>query len=341
MLAEDAFEHLPNQAQPRVIRLGGRLSKRQSPGPEGGVLVADGLARFIYTAYYLDDRPALRRLAAGELDIAPVWALEDSEFVASLRAAGAGAGTIEPGWHVERRSGVGWCVEKGGVRLWAADDEIIASSPPIPGASISVRFPNDRPYASPGFFTVLGDAGLPDVRHRAIVRLYMNAAPNAAPALVAHISAALRAEGLPFMLKVVNDPRRFSRPDAAVLYLEREHFPLGRSLVATFADVAHAGLRPAVPALAKRLAPGIAVAEEPQGRVVAATSFGQHRCSLIARALGAAFAANQDSADARYEEILRAFRSMGLNPERPYLNTGSVDEFAPIGAANVEYEGIA
>jgi hypothetical protein len=81
------------------------------------------------------------------------------------------------------------------------------------------------------------------------------------------------------------------------------------------------GLRESTPMLTKRLAPGLAVAEDPgDGR-----SFGQHRCQLIAEGLVRAFGAPTAPLSARLQAVIDRFADEGLSSTTPWLKPGSPD----------------
>ena len=130
-------------------------------------------------------------------------------------------------------------------------------------------------------------------------------------------------------MKTLSDPRAYRRADAGVLYLGKRHYSAARAeIVATYCKLGDR-IRPATPLLTKRLAPGLAVAEDPGDGV----SFGQHRCTLIARALWRAFEEGSRSPRARLEAVAAAFRQEGLDPRHPYLAPGSTDVYRPLAAA--------
>ena len=83
---------------------------------------------------------------------------------------------------------------------------------------------------------------------------------------------------LPFSIKVLDDPSRFTRCDAAVLYVEKEtYLEVVDRLAEVYREVAHF-LKPETPVFTKSLCTGVGLAEDP-GR---SESFGQHRCRLLA-----------------------------------------------------------
>ena len=83
-------------------------------------------------------------------------------------------------------------------------------------------------------------------------------------------------------------------------------------------------LRPTTPMFTKRLAPGLAVAEDPgDGR-----SFGQHRCELVAEGLSRAFQDDRTEFNDLVDSIASRFAEDGLILTRPWLNAGSRVRYA-------------
>jgi hypothetical protein len=185
-----------------------------------------------------------------------------------------------------------------------------ATAAQVAGETISVRFPSERRYWMPGYFCTLGGRAIdPDLR------IYLNVKPQSAAWLARTITEKLEHSGASYQLKLLNHPRRYTRPDAAVLYVGRDSVDEARTLVKLISVTP--ALRPQTPALARSIHPGIAVADEPlqtPGRFV---SFGEHRCRILARALARAHAA---CVQERVHAILREFEAEGLDPARPYAS---------------------
>ena len=89
-------------------------------------------------------------------------------------------------------------------------------------------------------------------------------------------------------------------------------------------DTVMSGLRRTTPMFTRRLAGGLAVAEDPgDGR-----SFGQHRCQLVAEGIVRAFAATKVGADEMTTAIAARFAEEGLTVARPWLSAGSRTAYA-------------
>jgi hypothetical protein len=290
------------------------------------------LSHFLYAHYYLDDPNEVATARRQKLAQVPIVLREDARLGAALRAANRGKGYIDPGWRVIAREGEGRVVRKDNISLFVREADLaLADGLPEPGAEVSLRFPNDRPYMYPAYYTAVGDGGpaTPDLG-KPLLRIYFDVHLDGAPALVERLTEGMGAVLARFSVKVLNHPQAYTRPDAAVAYLLREELPRAWPLLrdAVAAMRAHLGTR--VPSFACAVAAGVGVAEEPTAEGLVRLSFGQHRCQLIAWGLARAFGDGVDTADGRLRYILREFASSGVDPCRPYLNPGSADVYAPL-----------
>jgi hypothetical protein len=86
----------------------------------------------------------------------------------------------------------------------------------------------------------------------------------------------------------------------------------------------HPWLEPGTPALTKKLAPGLALAEDP-GR---GESFGLTRCQTIAEGIVRAYERGRESLEERQATVEEALAEAGVDPAAPYLNSGSEDTYA-------------
>jgi len=247
-------------------------------------------------------------------------------FVEMLAAANTGRGSREPGWRVVSADAERVVVERNGLSLWIAPGDIadIAGEGLHPDASVHVRLPNELRKLSPGFYIALGDAGFETEQPTPIVRFYWHLAGDSAPRLIHALTSRLNDAHLPFRAKVVNDPARYTRCDAGVLYVHgRDYAAVVRTVRAVHGDLA-GGLRRAIPAFAKPLAPGLAVAEDPGN----GDSFGMHRVRLLAEGIVAAQEQGLLATPDVIEAVAARFAQDGLDLDAPYLNSGSPDRYA-------------
>ena len=312
-----------------------RLGRFALAGPLGA---AEGrppvaLWPFIYRHYYSGDRAGVAALRGPVGPIGNVRSMMDPAFVARLRAADAGAGTLDPGWEIVAEGPAGTIVVKGGIRLTAQPDELVPTA--RAGGRVAVRLPGERPYTSAGYYLLIGDPGPRDARGGTMTRFYFHLAPDGAPPLVAALTGLLNRRAVPFTFKVLNNPAAFTRRDSAVLYLaDADAAALRPELLGLHAELA-SGFRRGTPGFARPLARGLAEAAEPVGAGL--VSFGQHRSMLVAEALTAAREGGANNAAGRYAAIVARYAQAGLDvrhPYRPAVATTPVAGGAGEGAAN-------
>ncbi len=248
----------------------------------------------------------------------------DRAFVTALSAANAGRGSWSHGWQCEGRSGDDLLVRGHGLRLVVkpAQARLDGGDARI-GAPVQIRLPKERPYASPGYYTALGDADLLAEGGRRRIRLYFHVAPSGAPDLVARLTSSLNELGVAFRLKVVDAPARYSRCDSAVLGIAASDFEVVRPLLRTLPS-SRVSLRVRTPAFTKVLGRGIGLAEQP----ASGESFGTERCRLLADAIITAHDRGSVRVHERMDVVAECFASRGLDIEAPYLEPLSQDRYA-------------
>jgi hypothetical protein len=247
-------------------------------------------------------------------------------FVETLSAANTGTGAREGGWSVVNVAGDVVTVARDGLRVWVRHEDTYADAEDIPssGQLRTVRFPKELLKLSPGFYLALGNEGLAFEPGRVLVRFYWNLRAEDAPRLIRGATQLLNDDRIPFRLKVVNDPARYDRCDAGVLYVQRSDYQqvlphLRRILVHLGAN-----LKKATPVFTKALAPGLGLAEEP---AASGDSFGMDRCRLLAEAIVRIHERAVAGAKDRLAVIQEVFAENGISTATPYLNPGSPDGY--------------
>jgi hypothetical protein len=276
------------------------------------------LQNHLYGSFYCTGAATRSRPAGGYQQFVR-W----TPFLESLSSANTGTGSRDPGWLIDREEADGRVVvSRGGLRLWARRDEVFGRLVEA-GATVSVLMPKELLRLSPGFYLALGDPEFAQ-ESEAIVRLYWHLRSETAEALVGAASSLLNSADLPFRLKVISDPSAYTRCDAGVLYVRRADTDRVLPIVARIHARLRNGLRETTPALTKRLADGLGLAEQPPS---AADSFGMHRCGLLAEAMIAAFERRLSDPNDRLEAVREQFAKHGLSLEAPHLNAGSSDDY--------------
>ncbi len=264
------------------------------------------LQQRLYRDFYLSGGAVARRRERTALPVT-----DARTFVAGLESANTGSGTWSSGWTELHRHGDTVVVhdERLDLALWVTPADVCHHR----DGGVSLRLPAQLPDWSPGFWLALGNAPFGD-RTEPQVRFYWNMRPDGAAMLVSEATKRLNDAGIPFRLKVLADPSRYTRCDAGVLYLPEQAVKAALPIVqAVYAQVRHE-LKPAVPALTKRLAPGLATADDPGGN----ESFGSQRCRLLASAIVAAAEAGLTRLPDRVAFVAEHLAANGVSLEQPY-----------------------
>ncbi len=275
---------------------------------DGAQELVDRLAKDLYDRLYIQPSPP-RANRASELS--------RREFISALSAANNGRGAWGSGWTiglVEKDSRI--AVAKDNLAFWVAPSEVRGENGTLTaGHRCRVWLPKERRGLIPGFYFAIGDAQDDLEKTERCGRLYWHLTHDGAVPFIAVVTSLLNESGVPFGVKVLNDPNAYYRADAGVIYFSRrDDARIGPVIERIYSAVA-AFLCAPVPRFAKRIHDGLGVAESP----TADGSFGEHRCRLVAKALFDAFRRGDFDNSARAASIASAFQREGLNPLFPHL----------------------
>ncbi|HEX4790921.1 MAG TPA: T3SS effector HopA1 family protein [Actinospica sp.] len=206
-------------------------------------------------------------------------------------------------------------IEVNRVRI-SVPPEVVAGH--APGDTIVVELPAARPMLSPGFLYAKGSAGGTD--GSAVLRMYLHVeAAEYGPGIWRTVLGALEGRGARYGAKALSRPGGHPRRDAIVVYLPEGSWSCVPELVRALAGAT--GLGEATSVLARRVAPGLALAWEPTdtrpGR--ARVSFGQHRAMAVACGVVRHMSDGVELAQAVAEELTAA----GADPAEPARNVDS------------------
>lgn len=262
----------------------------------------------------------------GDLPADRPSAAPDNQFIQTLSQANAAHERWDSGWQIVQILPHGQVMaQKNSLSrtLWAGEF-INLDGPGMPlrvGAQINVFFPKESITVQPGFYMAFGETMIEEANDYSLVRFYWNVEAAGAAELTAQVTASLNRFLLPYRFKCLTIPDYYSRMDAAVLYVSKRFYRITAELLRDVHKRVKAHLSPATPLFAKRLAPGLGLAEDPGLQ----DSFGTHRCRVLAEGILNAHNHGAKSEQARLQEVVKQFRHYGINPERPYLNPGSPD----------------
>jgi hypothetical protein len=244
-----------------------------------------------------------------------------ASLTARFAAANTSRGSWQDGWLISELDEHRMYVRRGGLTFSVSDRNCVratrAGEPLTVGAAIEVRMPHELIGMSPGFYMASGEHAMPD-EAQPVRRLYFNLTTEGAVRFVATAVESFNAAGVPFTLKALADPADYVRCDAAVLFVNDTLRDVTSLVERLYREVA-SELSPLVPALTKRLAPGVGFAEDPGER----KSFGQHRCRLLAEAILQAHERGKRTLAARLRVVDQVFEEGGAAADAPFLNAGS------------------
>jgi hypothetical protein len=310
------FQHLPLELQLKYLSL--------------------QLRSFLYGIYYNGSLKAALAPNADATGLALHQNLEnhtvlgvDLEFYKQLHESNSGVGYFSPDWRVVWQETDGsLVVAKDGLALHIDRDRHLQPRERTATVCDSVAIRMPRNLVQNGFYVAVGNAGLQGDRD--VVRVYFNVSAEGAVAVMGSITQQLNTIPIPFSFKALYNPSDYGRYNSAVLYFEKNHFETVRSVLLKIYPENQCHFRIQVPLFTKLIAPGLAIAEEPNRKFADIESFGMNRCQLVANALLEAWQQGNESPEARIALIFQHFSRLGLELQRPYLNANAEDIYIPL-----------
>jgi HopA1 effector protein family len=300
----------------------------------------DGVDRSTELLKYNLQRDVYRHLYSrcpvGQQDYNPTYV--DREFVERLSTANSGNGTWEPGWSVlEQTEDDRYAVSKGKVKFWVYRSGMRSDADqPKVGASCQVWIGKEKRYLVPGFYYFVGNETADIVDYTAsnsdILRIYWNIELAGADVWVRSVSEILNTSRIPFNAKIPSNPDSYFRADAGVIYVSNKYINSLLSPIASIRRAVLRYLRSPVPLFTFEIAPGIGLAEDPGGGV----SFGQTRCEFVVDGLVRSFFEGDEISKDRISKMESIFITASINPDRPYLNPLSKNDFSMLSLQRIE-----
>lgn len=297
------------------------------------------LRSFLYGIYYNGSLRTTLVLDADSVDFADRQDVAnntvmgvDLEFFSRLHESNKGKGYFSHGWCVVRQESDGMAVSKDGLTLHIERDRHLesAAQSAVVGDVVAIRMP--RNLIQNGFYQAVSNMGTgPRAPDRfGIVRIYFNLTDAGAVAVMARLTEKLNEINILFTFKVLYNPSDYGRYDSGVLYFDKSDYEAVRQVVQTVYAENRAHFQVEVPLFTKLLAPGLALAEEPQQKFTAQESFGMNRCQIVTNGLLEAWQTGDDSPEKRMVLISQHFSLLGIELQRPYLNARSEDIYTPL-----------
>lgn len=289
------------------------------------------LRSFLYGLYYNGSLKETLSLNPESTDVALNQNLENNTFLGvdtvfydRLHKANQGNGYWSDGWLVvkEETDGALALFRQG---LTVHIDRKIHLKPENQdvnvGTVVAIKMPKN--IVQSGFYMAIGNsAGHGD---QEIVRIYFNLIPEGAVAVMESLTTQLNGLPVPFTFKALYNPSDYGRCDSAVLYFDKHNYELFQAILPQVYTENQSFFGDSVPLFTKLLAPGLALAEEPNSKFSDKESFGLNRCQIIANALLDVWQTNNDTPAGRMASILKHFALQGIELQRPYLNPKSED----------------
>jgi hypothetical protein len=314
---DDRFEALPPILQQRFLSL--------------------QLRNFLYDIYFSGSRTHPTDALDTPLENNRAWGI-NLDFFTALRQNNSGQGFGDPDWVVIGQDDDGLvAVQKQELTLYLIPEQHLypieqstarcfADAARV-GTTVTVKMPHNR--LQNGCYIAVGDAGLiepEDTEPR--VNIFFNLVAEGAASVMQIMTTHLNTLQIPFTFKLPYDPLDYDRQDTAILSFYKPQYPKVWQALNALYPQARSHFRATVPFCTKPLAPGIALAEEPDSKFSAQETFGTHRCQLIAN--GLLEAQGERAIEFRLVAILNQFYEAALELEYAHLNAGSEDIYEPL-----------
>ncbi|MBW4509294.1 MAG: hypothetical protein KME64_22645 [Scytonematopsis contorta HA4267-MV1] len=292
------------------------------------------LRNFIYGIYYNGSLKSSLALDNKENALPQDWENNtllgvDLEFYERLHENNHGLGYFDPAWSVVREEIDGsLAVSKNGLRLHIHRDKHLQLSDMSAklGDSVAVLMPKN--IVQNGFYMAVSN--VLSQGHGNIVRVYFNFTADAAVEVMGGLTKLLNAIPIFFRFKVLYNPDEYKRCDSGVLYFEKFYYKSVHKVLEAVYLENKSCFGSEVPLFTMQLAPGLALAEEPDNKFADQESFGMNRCQIVANGLLEGWLRGDCSAEGRLKAILRQFSRLGIDLQGVYLNSGSEGVYKPI-----------
>lgn len=288
------------------------------------------LRSFLYGIYYSGSMRQALALDAEEnnlaLDLENNTVLGvDLEFYNRIHTSNTGQGYFEPGWVILKEEEDGSLVVKKNVlKLHIERDKHLQEEEQKAevGDTVSIKMPKN--CVQNGFYVSVGNART-NLRQEAssLVRIYFNLTPDGAVAVMGSLTQQLNEQHIPFDFKVLYNPQDYQRHDSGVLYFDKSSYELVNQVLQQVYQEHQSHFKSEVPLFTLQLAPGLALAEEPDQKFAERESFGMNRCQIIANGLLEAWYQGKNSPDNKMKLIFEQFSLSGIDFNNTYLNADS------------------
>jgi hypothetical protein len=304
--AENHWRQLPDEVRERYLSM--RLHKLL-------------LSTYFQGTYYKDDSDSFD--AEVELANRSGVGVKSSLFQ-NLECANHGRGFFDRGWSILGIEDNGlWAVCKDNLTLHIKPDLHLREKErsATTGDLVSILMPHH--LVERGAYIAIGDAGNPIEERERSVNFYLNISAEGAVAFLDTVTKEFNHLALPFYCKFFYDNDLYDRYDTGVLTIAAIDYPALKSVLCGIYQLHQAHFREGTPLFTKPLARGLSVAEVPQGSLPDA--FANNRWQIIVDSLLAAWHDGNNTAQSRWESIVRGFAAHSIDLDRPHLEPNSQD----------------
>ncbi len=295
------------------------------------------LRNFLYGTYYNGSLKRVLALDTEETNLSLKQNLEENNtflgvdvvFYDRLHQSNRGEGYFSSGWVVIKHETDGAiAVQHGGLTLHIECDRHLPPENQTAniGDIVAIKMPKN--LVQSGFYMAVGNAG--SYREDKIVRIYFNLTTEGAVAVMESLTTELNTIPMPFNFKALYNSGDYGRYDSAVLYFDKSNYEVFRTVLERVYTQHHSHFQPEVPLFTKFLAPGLALAEEPDQKFGEQESFGMNRCQIVANAMLENWHQGDNSPESRMTSIEQQFSLLNIELQRPYLNANSEDIYTQL-----------
>jgi HopA1 effector protein family len=300
------------------------------------------LQSFLYGVYYNGSWQSILASSDANIDGANIAKADwennsflgmDAQFYDRLNTANHGVGFYDPDWQIMSQEDDGILkINKNELSLYIDQNSYLQPTEinATVGSHVSVKMPHN--LIQNGFYVAVSNRGSFDrslaPADSQIVRFYFNITADGAVALMEALTVELNQANVPFNFKVLYNPTDYNRYDPGVLYIQRSYYQIVHLILERIYPQQQAYFRSAIPLFTKQIAPGLAIAEEPDRKFGEAESFGLNRCQIVANALIQANNQDDPTPANKLAAIVQNFDKMGINLEYPFLNSDAVDIYS-------------
>ncbi|MGD1837961.1 MAG: T3SS effector HopA1 family protein, partial [Nitrososphaeraceae archaeon] len=250
-----------------------------------------------------------------------------NSFVNELSSNNLGQGCVQSGWNVTSVNSEKVTVKRNDLHLFLEPKDCLIKPQRnrkiSVGMDVSIRLPKELLDISPGFYMIFGNKSF-DAKNAQILRLYWNITSDGAATLIRNITSILNKLDIPFNLKTLNNPNKYSRRvDTAVLYILKSDYEIACKYIEKIYSKVFVYLNQQTPVFTKQLAKGLGIAEDPGKK----DSFGQHRCKILADGIISAYEEGKKNLSERMDVVTARFEKEGIDIEKPFLNPKSTDKY--------------